>query len=507
MTIKFSDITGGGIPYGDTAGRPANPGVGKLYSNGETARLELYTQDGSWENIVQEVPGVSSISGTYSEQSNSGEITIFGTNFVSGAVASAIGTNDIQIDADTTAFNSLVQVVATFTGLSAAYEPYDIKVTNPSNLFGLLPGSLYVNQTPVWNTSSGNIGTIYESGATGYSVQLSVTDPESNSLTYSISSGSLPTGLSLNSSTGVISGNAASVVSDTTYTFTVNVTDGINSSSRSFNLVRKAPVVTTFSYTGADQVFTVPSGLTSVICKIWGAGGGSGPTYQNGGGGGFTTGTLTIPSGTSSYRIVVGESYGYAAKSALGYGGAGYRTSANGTSGANGGGFSGIFTNNGSVVTYDASGQARAIAIAGGGGGTGYDNQAYGGAGGGASGGTGMGAGTYTPATGGTQSAGGSGNSGSNGAQLSGGTSTNGNNGGGGGGYWGGGASNGGSSDPGGGGGSGYVGGNGLHLFTGSTTIGENGISGPKNPGGTSDPYWNGTAGKGNQHGRVVLIY
>ena len=58
MTIKFSDITGGGIPYGNTAGRPANPGIGKLYSNGEAARLELYTNTG-WQNIVQETPGVS----------------------------------------------------------------------------------------------------------------------------------------------------------------------------------------------------------------------------------------------------------------------------------------------------------------------------------------------------------------------------------------------------------------------------------------------------------------
>ena len=92
MAIKFSDITGGGIPYGNTAGRPASPTTGKLYSNGEAARLELYTATG-WQNIVQEVPGVASITGNYSEATNSGTITIAGTNFVSGAIASAIGTN------------------------------------------------------------------------------------------------------------------------------------------------------------------------------------------------------------------------------------------------------------------------------------------------------------------------------------------------------------------------------------------------------------------------------
>lgn len=130
--IRTSDF--GGIPYGNNAGRPANPGVGKLYSNGETARLELFTASNSWENIVQEVPGVSSIAGNYLESSNSGTITIYGTNFVSGAVAYAIGTNAIQVAATSTTFNSLVQLTAIFSGLSPEHEPYDIKVQNPSNL-------------------------------------------------------------------------------------------------------------------------------------------------------------------------------------------------------------------------------------------------------------------------------------------------------------------------------------------------------------------------------------
>jgi len=503
MAIKKSSSSG--IPFGNNAGRPAVPGTGQLYSNGETQRLELYTSSGSWENIVQEVPGVSSITGNYSEATNSGVITVYGTNFTSGAIAVAIGSNAVQTQASSTVFNSLVQLTATFNNLSAAYEPYDVKVINPSNLFGILPDALYINQTPIWTTASGNIGTIYDASSQGYSVQVAATDPESTPLTYSISSGSLPNGLSL-SSTGMISGNAVSVVSDTTYTFTISATDGLNSSSRSFNLIRKAPVVQVFSYTGADQVFTFPaSGFKTISCKIWGAGGGNGPVYLNGGGGGFTSGTLTVPSGTSSYRVVVGQSYGYEPKTTLGYGGAGYRTGTAGN-GANGGGLSGIFTDNGSAITFNSTGQARAIAIAGGGGGTGYDNQAYGGAGGGTTGGTGQGAGSFTPCTGGTQSAGGSGNN-ATGTQLAGASSPNNNNGGGGGGYWGGGTSNGGSSDPGGGGGSGYVGGTGSHIFTGTTTIGENGINGPKNPAGTSDSNWDSVSGKSNQHGRVVIIY
>jgi surface protein len=48
--IKTSRL--GGIAYGNYAGRPANPEIGQLYSNGEAKRLEVYTPDG-WNDILQ----------------------------------------------------------------------------------------------------------------------------------------------------------------------------------------------------------------------------------------------------------------------------------------------------------------------------------------------------------------------------------------------------------------------------------------------------------------------
>ena len=240
MAIKKSSSSG--IPSGLSAGRPANPGFGQLYANGETARLELFTQASGWQNIVQETPGVSSITGNYLESTNSGTITIYGTNFVSGAYATAIGSNGVQIDAATTTFNSLVQVIATFTGLSSANEPYDIKVTNPSNLFGLLPDALYVNNNPTWTTPAGSLGTFAEQVNATIDA-LSVSDD--SVITYSLASGStLPSGVSLNSSTGVISGTLPDVSSNTTYTFTINATDGLNPSiSRTFSFVSNASPV------------------------------------------------------------------------------------------------------------------------------------------------------------------------------------------------------------------------------------------------------------------------
>ena len=285
MTIRFSDITGGGIPYGDNAGRPANPATGKLYSNGETARLELYTAGGSWENIVQETPGVSSIAGTYLETADSGTITISGTNFVSGCYATAIGSNGVQVNATSTTFNSLVQVVATFTGLSNAYEPYDIKVTNPSNLFGILPDSLYINASPVWTTSAGSLGIFSEQ--VSVSVSATATDSDST-ISYALASGSsLPSGVTLNPSSGLISGTLPGIDTDTTYNFTINASDGSNIIPRSFSISSRA---------------IAPSVEYLVVA---GGGGGGGRHAGGGGAGGMRFGSLSLTG--VSHLVTVGN--------------------------------------------------------------------------------------------------------------------------------------------------------------------------------------------------------
>jgi hypothetical protein len=243
MTIKKSSSSG--IPFGNNAGRPANPGTGQLYSNGEAQRLELYTDSG-WNNIIQEVPGVASIGGSYLESQNSNNITIYGTNFVTGATAYARGTNGVEVAATSTTFNSLVQLTASFTGLVAANEPYDIKVVNPSNLFGILPDGLYVNNILIWQTSAGSLGTFQDN----VSMSVSATAADDSTITYSLASGSsLPSGVTLNSSTGLISGNIGDILQDVTYTFTINASDGSNPIvPRTFSITfNAAPIWSTVS--------------------------------------------------------------------------------------------------------------------------------------------------------------------------------------------------------------------------------------------------------------------
>jgi hypothetical protein len=298
MAIRKSSNSG--IPFGNTASRPASPAVGQPYFNGEVGRLELYSSNG-WQNIVQETPGVASASGTYNQSAGSGTFTLSGTNFVDGAIAYAVGTNGVEYQATTTTYNSIVQITTVFSNLSPAYEPYDIKVTNPSNLFGLLPDAFYIDDNPVWSTTAGSLGNY-----TGSSIQLAATDDESSTITYSVTSGSLPTGLSMSSS-GLISGTATSTG---TFTFTVSASDGTNTAvTRSFSLVVPVSVtggsisisgdyrVHTFTSSG---VFATNLSSLNVDYLVVAGGGGGGATYGGGGGGGGLRSTVTATGGGAS---------------------------------------------------------------------------------------------------------------------------------------------------------------------------------------------------------------
>lgn len=375
MAVSKLNPAAAGIPYGDNAGRPANAETGQPYFNGEAGRLELYTTNG-WNNIVQETPGVAGVSGHYYKSDGYGIFAISGTNFVDGAVVYAVGTNSVDYQATTTTYNSLVQLTARFDNLSEIHEPYDIKVVNPSNLFGLLPDAFSIDEPPVWSTSAGSLGS-YALGSVN--IQLLATDDESDTLTYSVISGSLPTGLSLSSS-GLISGTMTAAAD--TYSFTVSVTDSKNTAvTRSFSIVSTGPSVTGGTLTSDStyyyRTFTsngdfATSGPLSTSLFIVAGGGPGGGAGGGGAGGVRAISSVSLTSGT--YPVVIGS--GGAGKfseggpttytslgtnstfnnisATRGGGGGGYVTDPNGTSGGSGGGGG----NQGGGVLNGSSGNA-----------------------------------------------------------------------------------------------------------------------------------------------------
>ena len=127
---------------------------------------------------------------------------------------------------------------------------------------------------------------------------------------------------------------------------------------------------------GTFGTFTVPSLRTSINAFVWGSGGGaitapSVPAYSLGGGGGFSTGTLSVTPG-QVIAVVVGEGGSTLGTSPLGKGGrAGYTPSAGLGNAGSGGGLSGLFV---SPLTSNPgfSSAPQAYIVAGSGGGLGH---------------------------------------------------------------------------------------------------------------------------------------
>ncbi len=116
-----------------------------------------------------------------------------------------------------------------------------------------------------------------------------------------------------------------------------------------------------FTYTGEDNLFTVPAGVTTMKVKMWGGGGFSDLQRDNqtAGSGGYVEAVLNVVPGTD-YVVMVGARGAEANGSGYSFGGA-----PGGPAGP-GGGLSGLFTGNMCVAETD---MARAVMIAGGGGG------------------------------------------------------------------------------------------------------------------------------------------
>ncbi len=266
--------------------------------------------------------------------------------------------------------------------------------------------------------------------------------------------------------------------------------------------------VNTYTYTGAEESWTVPEGVTEIKIKSWGAGGAS--SYINGvdgggGSGGYTEGRFSVTPGQQLIIAVGGGgehgSHDWNGGNG-GWPGGGFGTIAeNGKASGGGGGYSGVFLGSHS--------QSNALIIAGAGGGAGA--YSFGGAGGGETGNAGGNVwNSGNAGHGGTQTAGGTGTEyGDDGSALQGGngdqrgTQTQGSGtdysgSGGGGGYYGG--EGGQDYNGGGGGGSSYI--NPTYVIgSGTLTTGNNGEeeSGGSAPN-SSDPDYiaeNGDVGNG----------
>jgi hypothetical protein len=208
-------------------------------------------------------------------------VTITGTGFsnTGGTPQVFIGTTVVP----TVTYVSSTSL--TFTTPALSVNVYSLYVVNSDGGVGIYAPGISFSGTPTWTTAAGSIGSTQQNSSSSFTV-LATSD---SVVTYSVKAGSsLPSGLSLNSSTGAITGTAPTPANQTTYTFTLTATDTENQTT--------------------DRTFSITVLTSLIVDYIVVAGGGSGGgTYYGGGGGagGLLVSSITLTPSTT-YTVVVG---------------------------------------------------------------------------------------------------------------------------------------------------------------------------------------------------------
>ena len=240
--IVDSGTEGTKVAAGTTGQRGSTTGAFRF--NTTTGLGEYYT--GSEHKIIDTPPTLTSVSPTAIESAAGGNatFTIVGTNFASGAVIKFIGNDGTVVTADSTTVNSSSSITAVKTKASFvnAKEPYDVKIENSSSLSATLDNQINVDNAPAWQTASGKIADVFEDVAMS-TATVSATDADGDTVTYAIQSGSLPSGVSLNTANGQITGtpnvNDTYAANGVTHSFDLRATSGGKTADRSFNILRK----------------------------------------------------------------------------------------------------------------------------------------------------------------------------------------------------------------------------------------------------------------------------
>ena len=249
-TPKLDDTAGGltlpgtqyvHVPVGTTAQRPSSPANGHLRYNTNFQRLEQYA-NGQWQSI-DTPPSITSLSYssplTAADPAGGETITLTGTNFQAGATVTVGGTSATSV--------SIVSSTSiTFTTPAKTAGDYDVVVTNSNGLAATLLNGISYNGTPAFTTAAGNVGSITEDVAMS-TITIVAAEPDGGTLAYSVTSGALPTGVSLGSANGQLTGTPnVNPAANTTFNFTVTATDNENqTNSRAFNLIVLRPIYLT----------------------------------------------------------------------------------------------------------------------------------------------------------------------------------------------------------------------------------------------------------------------
>jgi hypothetical protein len=176
----------------------------------------------TWVDAVEAKPTVTAVS-TVILPDTTTSVTITGTNFTSDSthvpIVEAVSSTNAYTRASVVSWASSTSISATFNLPSGDYR---VRVENPDGNAGMSTNAILQSTiAPTWTTASGSLGD-FEKEAT---ISVTVVATADSAITYAVTTGSLPGGLSLATATGIISGDETGSTATTTYTFDITPTD------------------------------------------------------------------------------------------------------------------------------------------------------------------------------------------------------------------------------------------------------------------------------------------
>ena len=181
----------------------------------------------SFGDPTETKPTVSDVSQTIAPATAT-TINITGTNFVTVPIVEFIKTDGSITRPNSVSFTSATSLSVNVTLASGNYH---VRVENPDGNAGRSTNNIITASTaPSFSTGAGSIGSV----AAGSSVSLSVSASSDSTIAYSETTSVLTSNsdtpastmnLTLNSSTGAITGTAPAATAETTYNFTIRATD------------------------------------------------------------------------------------------------------------------------------------------------------------------------------------------------------------------------------------------------------------------------------------------
>ena len=178
-------------------------------------------------------PVISSFTPTVIDADVGGTITITGQNFASIPKVELQRANGAFQSATSVTFTSATTISFT-TGTAGLTNGQNVRilVTNPDGNAARSSSDLTVSDGPVFQTTTLPNG----ESATSYSQNIDVTGDSAVTISTTVVSGSLPSGVTIGSTTNpsgttyraVISGTMPTISSQTVYSFTVRATDAQN---------------------------------------------------------------------------------------------------------------------------------------------------------------------------------------------------------------------------------------------------------------------------------------